>query len=149
MFNNVASLDDCLRLQSSLDDLIDWSLRNRLPLNVTKCKVFTCSRSKSPIKFDYNINLTTISHVREYCDLGVTFDEALSFSSHIYNIVARANRSLGFIMRSCKALTDISALKGVPSPGARRSKSCFRSGDFPVRLFIRFLSSRSRFTDKG
>lgn len=39
IFNGVASLDDCLSLQSSLDDLSDWSLHNRLPLNVSKCKV--------------------------------------------------------------------------------------------------------------
>lgn len=37
-------------------------------------------------------------------DLGVLFDEKLSFKNHVNSIVSRASKSMGFILRSSKPL---------------------------------------------
>lgn len=41
---------------------------------------------------------------------GICFDQKMSFTNHIQNIVSSANRMLGFIIRNGRELTDMSVL---------------------------------------
>ena len=91
---------DCLLLQEDVDRLSVWCSKNRLCLNLTKCKVMTFHRSKNPHIFLYHINETLLDRVNKIKDLGVTFDHDLSFRVHIDRIVSKANSMLGFVKRS-------------------------------------------------
>ena len=64
----------------------------------------TCSvhTKKAPILHTYCINSSPLQRVTEVRDLGVILDPKLTFSAHINNVVSKANRSLGLLIRSFK-----------------------------------------------
>lgn len=57
--------------------------------------------------------MTKTKRVTEIRDLGVIFEEQLSFKRHIEYIVAKAYWILGFIKRICSEFHDIRALKSI------------------------------------
>jgi len=52
----VGSIDDCLHLQSGLNSFFNWFKNIGLSLNISKCKILTYIRSRSPIINFYNIS---------------------------------------------------------------------------------------------
>lgn len=52
-----------------------------------------------------------MERVLEHKDLGVVFDSKFKFSSHVAYISSRANKVLGFVIRSSKDFKSITALK--------------------------------------
>ena len=60
------------------------------------------SLSSQKIQYDYSIDKVILSRSRSICDLGVIFDPKLSFAEHINAVVAKAFRTLGFIIRNCR-----------------------------------------------
>lgn len=55
---------------------------------------------RAPVRTHYFIGATMLQHADEIRDLGVTLDTKLTFAAHISDIVRRANRSLGILIRS-------------------------------------------------
>ena len=55
---------------------------------------------RAPVRTDYIIDTATLQHVEEIRDLGVTLDTKLTFKAHVSDVVKRANRSLGILIRS-------------------------------------------------
>ncbi len=51
-------------------------------------------------------NYTAIEAVTNEKDLGVTFDERLSFNQHITNITNKAQQTLGLVHRSFESLDE-------------------------------------------
>lgn len=56
LYARVGSVRDAERIQSDLDALVEWSSRNGLRLNTSKCVVISFSRSRDPFRFDYSID---------------------------------------------------------------------------------------------
>ena len=52
-----------------------------------------------------------LQRTTEMRDLGVTFDSILSFHPHINNLVASSLKLLGFIVRTCRCLSNPVALR--------------------------------------
>lgn len=98
------------KLQTDLDALSNWCDANLLKLNVNKCKSMSFYKCTNPIRTTYRITASEIEHVTSYDDLGVTFDEHLSFTSHIEKIVQRSFRMLGFIRRNTSHIYDTKSL---------------------------------------
>lgn len=109
IYRRVDSLYDCTLLQKDLDLLSDWCRINDLNFNISKCAVLSFSNARSPMVFDYRIVTNDLNRVTEICDLGVTFDCKLSFSVHIFNVINRASKLLGFVVRNSKMFdtTDV------------------------------------------
>ena len=55
---------------------------------------------RAPVQTRYSIGTSVLEHVETIRDLGVTIDSKLTFANHVDNIVKRANRSLGLLIRS-------------------------------------------------
>ena len=72
----------------------------QLQLNAEKCKTFTISLKRPPIRSTYFIHDKALEHVDSIRDLGVVLDTKLTFQYHVDNIVCKANRALGVMMRS-------------------------------------------------
>ena len=70
----------------------------------------TFSRQKNPITYDYKIEDHTIQRAEYFKDLGVTFDNRLTFVPHINDVVRRSLNTLGFVHRSCREFTEIQPL---------------------------------------
>lgn len=102
--------DDCQRLQQDINRVVEWSVRNKLQFNVTKCSIVTFSRAKKPLHFDYKVDGALIKREESVRDLGVKFDDKLTFREHIVNICKQAFKRLGFVIRTVKGFTNIKAI---------------------------------------
>ena len=81
-----------------------WSHRNRLQLNPDKCKELRISFSKhSPDFTTVQVDNKSLEVVRQAKLPGLTFDNKLSWHSHIENIVKKASKRLYFLYHLKKA----------------------------------------------
>lgn len=70
-------------------------------------------RNKSPILNDYDINGIVLQRTDSFNDLGVLLDHKLTFNLHRTNVIAKANRQLGFISKISREFTDPYCLKAL------------------------------------
>lgn len=110
IFLKIENLEDCAQLQGNLNRIHSWASRNRLPINIQKCEVMTFSLSQSPIEFNYSVGGIVLRRPETLTDLGVIFDHKLSFIHHIENIVSRASKTLGFLVRNSTTFTKTDTL---------------------------------------
>ena len=97
LFRVIGFDSDEHRLQTDLNSLASWSLRNNMIFNPVKTKVMhvTCSRNLHPPIYTMgNAPLDSTSSIQY---LGITISSNFTWNSHINAIVSRANRLLGFI----------------------------------------------------
>lgn len=109
----VESLDDCYRLQHLLNLFEAWCTRNCLTLSIEKCQVISYGRKRSPIRFPYELSGTTLERVKCVRDLGVTLDEKLTFNCHLNDVISRANKQLGFVLKVSSGFKDPLTLKAL------------------------------------
>ena len=107
LFASVSSPLDCALLQSNLDNLARWCSVNKLTLNVNKCHWMRYSLKPSPSSFSYSLSGQPLSLLTSFKDLGVIFDDKLRFNSHFVDIINRASKMSGFILRSSSDFTSI------------------------------------------
>jgi hypothetical protein len=78
-----SSRQDCIKIQSDLNNLSEWCERNSLFLNVDKCKTITFVRTRYPVEFAYMLAGTVLDRVSSINDLRVIRDEKMNFSEHV------------------------------------------------------------------
>ena len=113
IFNVIRSHRDCLELQKNMDIFFSWCSNNCLTLSIEKCNIITFHRTRSPLIFDYTIAGQCLSRVSCVKDLGVLLDSELTFKCHYNNIIARANRQLGFIFKISSEFRNPLCLKSL------------------------------------
>lgn len=94
--------NDVLLLQKDLNNLDEWCNENGMSLNTKKCVVVHFNRNKVFFPREYTIRSENLSKVNCIRDLGVTMDTKLRFNAHIDDIVSKAYKTLGFVLRNCK-----------------------------------------------
>lgn len=111
IFKIVQSEADVRDLQDDLNRFEQYCFVNKLDLNVSKCfhMIFTCK--KNIVCSKYILKNCPISVVTEIKDLGIIHDSKLLFDKHIDNIVKKANKMLGFIMRTSSDFRNLKSLK--------------------------------------
>ena len=102
----IKSPGDTLLLQADLDRIVEWCCLNEMALNSSKCCVVQFCRGGAVIPFQYHVNNIVLQVKCEISDLGVIFDKKLTFISHMENIVSRASRMLGFVLRTVKGFRN-------------------------------------------
>ena len=110
LYAAIESAEDAAVLQSDIDLLERWCAENSLRLNSRKCFVVSYSIKKCIARYDYQLYGASLIRFRNVVGLGVSFDDKLSFSSHICTVVGRANRTLGFIIRNCSDFRCVSTI---------------------------------------
>lgn len=113
LYTKIKSLEDAFLLQNDLNLLYKWCTKNKLPLNINKCKVMSFHRKSNPVIHDYILNNDNLVRVNEFKDLGVIFDEKVNFIKHIDYITSKAYCMLGFIKRICSNMSDPYTLKTI------------------------------------
>ncbi|XP_072030812.1 uncharacterized protein [Amphiura filiformis] len=86
----------------------------------------TLTHARAPKQFSYTLSGVTLSVVSNHPYLGVSISNKLNWNSHIQNICAKANRSLGFIKRnlySCNQSTKLTAYRSLVRPQVEYSSS--------------------------
>ena len=81
-----------------------WNLQNKFQLNVQKCKELLFQFHRNRVPFD-NIHLLAgcPNLVRQAKILGVTVSDDLRCSTHVLNIIKRANKRIFFIVQLKRA----------------------------------------------
>lgn len=99
----INDVEDSVLLQSELDEVVAWCSENGMTLNASKCFVVKFGRKHNMVPYKYHINNILIQELDKIRDLGVIFDNKLTFVPHIDNVVSRASRMLGFVLRNIKS----------------------------------------------
>ena len=95
IFRLITDIIDRQDLQHDLNKVLEWSHKWQLPFNIDKCKVIHYSYN-NPL-YNYTLNNKPLTTDTSEKDLGVTFTSDLKFSSHIRQIISKANSRLGLI----------------------------------------------------
>lgn len=102
IFLTINSINDAMLLQKDLDTVAQWCHTNRMFLNTNKCFVVTFTRKINKICFNYQLKNQSLGRFNQAKDLGVIFDEKLTFREHYDHIHSKASKVLGFVMRNTK-----------------------------------------------
>lgn len=96
----IESSDDTTLLQRDIDSLVQWCNDNEMSLNVKKCYHVKYTRKKKVTANVYHVGSNVIQEVDQIRDLGVVFDSTLTFVPHVENVIKKASRMLGFVIRN-------------------------------------------------
>lgn len=96
----IESENDKTLLQRDVDSLVKWCNDNEMCLNVKKCYHVKYTRKKKLTASVYHVGSNFIEEVDQIRDLGVLFDDALTFVPHVEGVVKKASRMLGFVVRN-------------------------------------------------
>lgn len=79
-----------------------------MSLALNKCKVIRFTKKKVISNYKYKLCGADLNSTESINDLGVTLDSKLHLDTHIDNIINRAFKMYGFVMRTCVAFTQLS-----------------------------------------
>lgn len=108
LYRKITNHNDILCLQGNIDILDDWCSKNKISLNISKCKFISFTLKHHGFDGEYyTIQGKKLEKVKCIKDLGILFDTKLKFEEHIKHITSKANRMLGFITRITKKFSNI------------------------------------------
>ena len=125
-FKTIKSLADTITLQNDLTSLYSWSIANELRFQPSKCHNLRISRKKTSPERVYTLDGNELEIVTKERDLGVIVTKELKWNEHIKLIVSKANKTLGFLKRSCFVKTPKKTLTLLYT-SLVRSYFCFAS----------------------
>ena len=106
----IGSAADARRFQVDINNIVDWSKRNRLPFNLVKCEVITIARISDPYYVTYFMGEHVIERKQEVRDLGIPVDAKFLLITHMERSITRARQSMGYIKTISKGQFDTRVL---------------------------------------
>ena len=86
--------------ESAADSLSDWFDRWYLSIHPSKTVCMALlSRGMPPCRLYIYINGKRIARVTQYCHLGVTFNDILSWKDHVHKLVLQSAQKIGLLHR--------------------------------------------------
>ena len=113
---NAISARDCESLQESLVNLDSWSMENKLFFNASKCKVLTITRKKNPVIYEYTLGSKKLTRVDHEKDLHIMTTANITWDLHVNTVVAKANKMLGILKRTCTSIKDVTTHRSLYLP---------------------------------
>jgi hypothetical protein len=98
--HTINNLNDGIKLQTGLNNLVKWCSTWGMLFNCTKCVFMSFSKSKNCINCSYNLNGVCLEKVKTFTDLGVIINDKLTCDDHVNQCIKNANRRLGLIKRT-------------------------------------------------
>ena len=101
-YQPICSITDRNKLQDTLNKLYEWSEKWLLKFNGSKCKILHLGKNNP--QYEYTIKdgdvIKKLEVTTSEKDLGVYMDPLLTFENHITNLIKKARRLTGLIVRS-------------------------------------------------
>ena len=108
-WKDIASLSE--KIESDLNNLKKWSIRNRMFINLEKTKAMLVKGKRLQKKlvpdqpqFEVYLNGTRVDEVSSHKRLGVIIDTNLNFNDHIDNLCKKMSKRIGLLRHICKYL---------------------------------------------
>ncbi|CAG9134857.1 unnamed protein product [Plutella xylostella] len=111
VFRVVNDAPDAMLLQDDLHRLDDYCSANKLDLNVDKCFFINFTRKRHHFHISLSLKDKALNQVLHTKDLGVTHDSKLLFDIHINNIIGKACKAMGFLIRVSKPFRSMKTIK--------------------------------------
>jgi len=110
LFRRIDNHSDQLILQRAINTCVDWCEQNGLSMNPAKCLILTITRQINIQAAEYKIKGIPLKRTECARDLGVLVDSRLKFDQHIENIVKKASKMLGFVIRICRKFRNVKSI---------------------------------------
>ena len=107
LYSKANSNSEKLLLQNDIDAANTWANMWQLPFNKSKCKAMHVGKNNQGGVYNIEIEggiRNNLCNVNEEKDLGITFDNNLTFRNHIHTIINKGYMMLGIIKRSFEHL---------------------------------------------
>lgn len=102
----ISSDFDRTKLQMDINNLAGWCDENGMRINGSKTRFVSFNKrivdASLMDNIIYHVNLSTIERTEEILDLGILFDNKLTFKPHVATTIAKVNLINGFIRRCRK-----------------------------------------------
>lgn len=109
--STIESQQDRNNLQHSINNLEQWSKTNRLQINSAKTYHLSFNKNNDDSQQTiYYLGSTPIQQLPTVRDLGVIFDQKLTFKSHIDQLIIKMRSLYGAAFRFCKDISNFTAL---------------------------------------
>lgn len=131
VYRPVASKKDCQALQNDLQSLERWEKLWGMSFNPSKCSIIRISRKKKPLILPYILKNEELNSAETAGYLGVTIAQDLSWNAHIAKVIAKGNRSLGFLKRNIQTksvITKTNAYNTIVRPTLEYAASVWAPG---------------------
>ena len=99
-FSSIGRLEGTLN--SSIAEIVDWAVSNKLPINEGKTKAMLITGKRLPSKINAELELVPSAKL-----LGLEIDSELSFTSHVEKLCKKQSQRIGVLkkIRSCLAFS--------------------------------------------
>ena len=98
MWGSVSSEENIVKMHEDLEKLSNWSKENKMPFNVSKCKVIHIGK-KNPREV-HTLNGQNVADVKEEKDLGIMATSTFKPSLNCDKVSKSANKVVGLIRRN-------------------------------------------------
>ncbi len=113
IWRRITMFSDHFILQNDINNLFDWSVRNKMVFHPNKCKALSVTLQRNILDnlpfnvFNYEINGTCIDYVKSQRDLGININTNLTWGPHYDMLVLQASSKLGLLRRTCHFTADV------------------------------------------
>ena len=101
IWREICSIEDQHKLQSDIDALYAWSVKNKIRFHPNKCKAMRISLKRNKFEYNYALNGNVLAQSESECDLGITVSHNLKWNRHHSVITCKAAQKLGLVKRVC------------------------------------------------
>ena len=103
------------KLESDLQDTVDWGKKWLVDFNVGKTQLVSFDQSNNTGSIDVKMNGSVMEEKSSFKMLGLTFSSKSDWGSYIISIAKTASKKIGPLIRSMKFLSPAVALYGYKS----------------------------------
>ena len=144
LYRDITDRNDTNLLQQDLDALGRWEAKWLMEFNVDKCFVMHATHSKHKIQHQYTLHNQTLTPVKHSKYLVVTLSDDLTWRTHISNVVGDASRTLNFLRRILRIVSQNPCIQGTCSTKTRIRALCMGSAPRQVEECVRGSTEPSR-----
>ena len=99
LYRFITASEDHDTLQADLQKMEEWEEEWDMRFHPSKCSVLTVSRKQTTRSHQYKLHNQVLENVTSTKYLGTTLQHNAKFYQHIDTVVAKVNRTLGFLRR--------------------------------------------------